>query len=592
MPIDSVRDASLDEGSVYSLSCRSSTLVGEPGVPSSRNTDNIMDLEWYRGLPVTECVEVSLRRLSRKGGGDFLVLVLSDLSVCCFGPEGEVLGDSSLVTLPPPGENGPSRTTLYPSSHLLELERISTILVKLSFSHQPRDLTELVQIRHNVQSNLAVQPGVPDLTAWVTLLVFARTFCNWESDTSAHLRWDEVVDVAVPPPSAKADLGARASIAKLLSHPSSASPPSVDPRPRIYKHLHEALLAEWESVKKAMAGTCLHASLADEIYSSLSSSVGASEQASAIRSATIAAQNAARSAARALATEASYDAAWGSSLGVTELEDEVIGRAGLSYIADHMYSERGLPRSEQAEAMRTISESAEAASHPGWMVGCDAGWVVGWRAGRRAARLFVWDEFKDGFPIVEWSEDQDAGWSKAWDRASLSDRVAAGPNIQSELPGRAEYNKAWDDGWGVGWQVGFEVGWEPGREGAKRAAVKSWKSARGAAAGAAAKEFREKMANWGLSGGMERVDKTNLGTGLSPREEWDMALKRSWDRAWKSGSHVLRSACADIARQIMDQVGQAACSPEIIIYSQYVGIISTAGAVNHTEPPFRADMYL
>ncbi|KAG8740133.1 hypothetical protein FRC10_004718 [Ceratobasidium sp. 414] len=569
MPIDSVRDGSLDEGSAYTASCRSSTLVNEPGVSSSGDAEKITDLDWYRELPVTECVEVSLRRLSRKGGGDFLVLVLRDQSVCCFGPEGEVFGDSLSLTLPPFGENGPSGMVFYPSSHLLELDRISITLVKLSFSHQPRDLIELVQIRHGVQSNLAVQPGVPDLAAWVTLLLFARTFCDWENDFATQQRWGEVVDAAVPAPAATADPGARPSVAKRLSLTPSASPQSVESGLRIYKHIHGALFTEWESVKKAMAGTCLHASLADEIYSSLSSSIGASEQAWGIRSATIAAQNAARSAARDLATEASYDVAWGSSLALAELEDDVIGRAGLSYMADHMYSERGVPLSEQAEAMRVISEGAQEATQPGWMVGCDAGWVVGWRAGRRAARLFVWDKFEDEFPVVEWSEDQDAGWDEAWDDASLSDMMEAGPNVSSELPGRAEYNKAWDDGWSVGGQAGFEVGWESGREGARRAAVKSWRLARAAAAKAASKKFQENLAYWGLSGEMERVDKISvLGTGLSPREGWDMALKRSWDRAWRNGSNARRPVCADIARRIMDQVEQTAYSPEVIVYWQ------------------------
>ncbi|KAG8728087.1 hypothetical protein FRC12_022024, partial [Ceratobasidium sp. 428] len=373
MPIDSVRDSAslLDEHTLYSLSCRSSTVINEPRFFSSEDAEKIKDLAWYQELPITEFTEVSLRRLSRKGGGDFLVLVLRDQSICCFGPDDGGLGDSLSSPSPPDGKSNPSGVTSYPSSYLLELDRTSLTLIKLSFSHQPRDLMELVQIQHCVQANLAEKPGVSDLIYWVVLLLFARTFCDWVNDVTKLVRWHEVVDATFYDPAAIADTNTSRSQPKRQSI--SALPQTAGSRPRIHGRIRAALLTQWELVKNIMARTCVLSSLAHNISSTLSSSIGAAEEASAIRSATIAAHAAARSAARAAATQASHDAAWESSIDAAWFEDDIVGRAGLAYIADHLLSERGLPRSEHAEAMCLIKEGASGYTSPGWMVGCSAG---------------------------------------------------------------------------------------------------------------------------------------------------------------------------------------------------------------------------
>ncbi|KAG9121199.1 hypothetical protein FRC07_002952, partial [Ceratobasidium sp. 392] len=374
-----------------------------------------------------------------------------------------------------------------------------------------------------------------------------------------------VVDAAV---SASAAIAASQALTSGVKRLSLSEPPQkVESRPQIYDHIRAALVTEWEPVKKAIARTGLQASLANEICLSLFSAVGASEKASAIRSATVAAQNAARSEARALATQASHDAAWDYSLDNGELEDDYIGRAGLSYIADRMISWRGLPRSEHAEAMRWISESALGDTQPGWMAGCNAGWVVGWHAGRRAAKLFIWDRFEDDFPIMRWSGEQDVGWDEAWDRASSPDRMVACPNIPSERPGRTEYNEAWDAGWSVGWQDGFEVGREPGRELAKRAAIQSWESARTAAITAAFHDLQASLSRWELRD-LER-ERSILAEEdkCFPRQKWDITMEKFWDKGWGCGPLTLRSVCADIAQRIVDGIEQAAYSPEITVHS-------------------------
>ncbi|KAG8685671.1 hypothetical protein FRC09_014591 [Ceratobasidium sp. 395] len=430
---------------------------------------------------------------------------------------------------------------------------------------------ELVQIQHCVQANLAEKPSVSDLIYWIVLLLFARTFCDWVNDVTKLVRWHEVVDATFYDPAAIADTNTSRSQPKRQSI--SALPQTAGSRPRIHGRIRAALLTEWELVKNVMARTCVLSSLAHDISTSLSSSIGAAEEASAVRSATIAAHTAARSAARAAATQASHDAAWESSIDAAWFEDDIVGRAGLAYIADHLLSERGLPRSEHAEAMRLIKEGASGYTSPGWMVGCSAGWVIGWRAGRRAARLLVWEKFEDDFPVAEWSDKQEVGWDEAWDRALLSGQTVTGPNIGSEIMGSASYNEAWDAGWSVGWQDGYEAGWEPERERAKRMAVKSWRSARVAAMEAASCDLQNSLSIpedsfW--RGTQNLVE----APGFSCREEWDIILKQLWDKGWTRGPHAIQVIFKEIAQRIANYVDQAVYTPDITLYSRNGGHIS------------------
>ncbi|KAF8598596.1 hypothetical protein BDV93DRAFT_547344 [Ceratobasidium sp. AG-I] len=469
---------SLDGHSIDGLSCRSSTLVAESDVLTitamdEKNEDLDFVFSWYHTLAVTEFSELQLRRLDGKDSKVFLVAVLCDQSICCIG-----LGiTENLNLLPILGAKGTSDVSFYQPSYMPELAKSSSMLVNLRFSHRRRDLIDLLQILHCVQSSLTAIPspaGLNDIYVWTSLIIFERTFWDWDK-WAAQLQRDAIVGASVTAAKAEYDSLAarRSSIVHIPTGRFSAPPVNSQPesRSKSMDMLCSILTAEWDSAMRAVNDTLVHDSLRDNIYLSLVEAVTRSARAAAIQSATTAAHAAAKSATQTSAKECAYNAAWESLWDAGGTEDDIIGRGGLAYIAECVAE--GIPRLEHDSDMQLLRTSP-CASRPGWLIGCNAGWVEGWRAGRRAAMRFTWDALGGDLPLGEWSGDLDAGWDAAWEKVSPADRLVTRPHVGREA-GRSEYNVSWDDGWELGCQAGYDVGWESGRDGAKLSARRSWR---------------------------------------------------------------------------------------------------------------------
>lgn len=569
-------DDSLDGHTMNDYSYLSSMLFASSDVITITATDekyNSLEsmFPWYQDLPVTEFSQLQLRRLSGLEPRDFLVAVLCDQSMCCIG----LAKTEDVKSLPILDAKGTKDVAFYQPSYMSELAIASSILVNLSFSHRPRDLIELLQILHCVETSLSAMSqcsSMKDIWVWSTLMIFERTFWDWEN-WAAQLQKDVIVKTSVIAAKAEFDSLTARGPSVVYSPPKRFSVPPVNEQPesrsKLTNSLCSILTTEWDSAMRTMNDLLVYDSLRDSIRISLAETVKRSACATAVRSATVTANKAARSAAEVSAKEGAYNAAWDTLWDVAGTEDDIIGRGGLAYIAECVA--QGAPRSDYDSEMQ-IMRASPCASRPGWLIGCSAGWVGGWRAGRRAAMRFMWDAFGEGLPLGEWSEDLDVGWDAAWEQASLADRPVTRPEVGREVE-RTEYNVGWDDGWEFGWQAGCEAGWESGRDGAKLAARRSWRSARLAAVACGFDGIWDGLRDWEISLVYRKRLEDSLGESfgvlnVSNRRAWDSALETIWNQAWGRGPPIVQLACADAARQIgvsLDQTGTR--GPEIMIWS-------------------------